>query len=231
MTTARSTRSAPQGVRACQRLLAAARRIACGPATDAISRSPASDNAEPRGVAATASARRAKPRWSTAAASTAPRPRTASPIRNCRTRSAIATRSSAGCTCNGKDQIGLAPVKIENDPTLRKGDIVAGENGLMVAGRGADKRGADAEFLARVREGRARNISACRWWRGSKLESRSSSRRGARPAMRGACRARLSRRETSTRGASLTMRSRLISTGMTPRQSAIKPRGSCRGTA
>ena len=26
----------------------------------------------------------------------------------------------AGCTCNGKDQIGLAPVKVEDDPTLRK---------------------------------------------------------------------------------------------------------------
>ncbi|HEY3793551.1 MAG TPA: DUF2865 domain-containing protein [Bradyrhizobium sp.] len=51
----------------------------------------------------------------------------------------------AGCTCNGKDQIGLAPVKIENDPTLRKGDIVAGANGLMVAGR-ADKRGAALNF-------------------------------------------------------------------------------------
>jgi hypothetical protein len=48
----------------------------------------------------------------------------------------------AGCTCNGKDQIGLAPVKIENDTTLRKGDLVAGSNGLMVAGRSADRRGA-----------------------------------------------------------------------------------------
>ena len=52
----------------------------------------------------------------------------------------------AGCTCNGKDQIGLAPVKIENDPTLRKGDIVAGESGLVVANRGADKRGASLNF-------------------------------------------------------------------------------------
>ena len=52
----------------------------------------------------------------------------------------------AGCTCNGTDQIGLAPVKIENDPTLRKGDLVAGANGLMVAGRGADKRGASLNF-------------------------------------------------------------------------------------
>ena len=52
----------------------------------------------------------------------------------------------SGCTCNGKDQIGLAPVKIENDPTLRKGDIVAGENGLLVAGRSADKRGAELNF-------------------------------------------------------------------------------------
>jgi hypothetical protein len=52
----------------------------------------------------------------------------------------------AGCTCNGKDQTGLAPVKIENDPTLRKGDIVAGSDGLVVAGRGADRRGASLNF-------------------------------------------------------------------------------------
>jgi Protein of unknown function (DUF2865) len=52
----------------------------------------------------------------------------------------------AGCTCNGRDQFGLAPVKIEDDPTLRKGDIVAGENGLMVAGRRGDRRGAALNF-------------------------------------------------------------------------------------
>jgi hypothetical protein len=52
----------------------------------------------------------------------------------------------AGCTCNGKDQIGLAPVSIENDPTLRKGDIVVGANGLMVADRSVDKRGASVNF-------------------------------------------------------------------------------------
>ena len=52
----------------------------------------------------------------------------------------------SGCTCNGKDQVGLAPVKIEDDPTLRKGDIVAGQNGLLVAGRRADKRGAELNF-------------------------------------------------------------------------------------
>jgi hypothetical protein len=52
----------------------------------------------------------------------------------------------AGCTCNGTDQIGLAPVNIENDPTLRRGDIVAGSGGLMVAGRNADKRGASLNF-------------------------------------------------------------------------------------
>ena len=46
----------------------------------------------------------------------------------------------AGCTCNGKDQVGLAPISVENDPTLRKGDIIAGANGLAVAGRSADKR-------------------------------------------------------------------------------------------
>jgi hypothetical protein len=52
----------------------------------------------------------------------------------------------AGCTCNGKDQFGLAPVKIENDPTLRRGDIVAGADGLMVASHGADRRGASLNF-------------------------------------------------------------------------------------
>lgn len=51
----------------------------------------------------------------------------------------------AGCTCNGKDSIGLAQVKIDDDPTLRKGDIVAGADGLMVAGR-PDKRGASLNF-------------------------------------------------------------------------------------
>jgi hypothetical protein len=51
----------------------------------------------------------------------------------------------AGCTCNGKDQIGLASINIENDPTLRKGDIVAGADGLMVA-RGTDRRGAALNF-------------------------------------------------------------------------------------
>lgn len=47
----------------------------------------------------------------------------------------------SGCTCNGKDQFGLAQVKIEDDPTLRKGDIVAGADGLKSVTR-TDKRGA-----------------------------------------------------------------------------------------
>ena len=62
----------------------------------------------------------------------------------------------AGCTCNGKDQLGLAQVKIENDPTLRKGDIVAGSNGPVVAGRGADKRGASLSFSPASEAVRAR---------------------------------------------------------------------------
>jgi len=62
----------------------------------------------------------------------------------------------SGCTCNGKDQIGLAPVKIEDDPTLRKGDIVAGENGLLVAGRSADRRGAELNFSPASGKVRAR---------------------------------------------------------------------------
>ncbi len=45
----------------------------------------------------------------------------------------------AGCTCNGKDQAGLAPVSIDKDPTLRKGDIVAGADGLVIANPGSGK--------------------------------------------------------------------------------------------
>lgn len=53
----------------------------------------------------------------------------------------------AGCTCNGKDSAGLTPVKAEDDPTLRKGDIVAGSNGLVVANRNAnDHRGVAMNF-------------------------------------------------------------------------------------
>ena len=52
----------------------------------------------------------------------------------------------AGCTCNGKDPVGLAQVKIEDDPTLRKGDIVAKTDRLMTVGRGADRRGAALNF-------------------------------------------------------------------------------------
>jgi hypothetical protein len=66
------------------------------------------------------------------------------------------TELVAGCTCNGKDLIGLAPVKIEDDPTLRKGDIVASRDGLMVAGRGPDKRGASLNFSPASEQLRAR---------------------------------------------------------------------------
>lgn len=61
----------------------------------------------------------------------------------------------AGCTCNGKDSLGLARIKIEDDPTLRRGDIVAGANGLVVASRSAEKRGGSMNFSpasASVRE-------------------------------------------------------------------------------
>lgn len=51
----------------------------------------------------------------------------------------------SGCTCNGKDTFGLAKIDVKDDPTLRKGDIVASEDGLLVT-RKADKRGASLNF-------------------------------------------------------------------------------------
>jgi hypothetical protein len=62
----------------------------------------------------------------------------------------------SGCTCNGKDQFGLAKVDIHDDPTLRKGDLVAGADGLMVAAKSADKRGASLKLSPAPESVRAR---------------------------------------------------------------------------
>lgn len=43
-----------------------------------------------------------------------------------------------GCTCNGRDQFGLAPVNVNADPTLRPGDVVATKNGMVAVTRGAN---------------------------------------------------------------------------------------------
>lgn len=61
----------------------------------------------------------------------------------------------AGCTCNGKDSGGLARISVENDPTLRKGDLVAGADGLVTANKKADRRGASVNFTPASRAARA----------------------------------------------------------------------------
>lgn len=40
-------------------------------------------------------------------------------------------RLIAGCTCNGRNAFGLAPIDAASDPTLKPGDVVATEHGLM----------------------------------------------------------------------------------------------------
>jgi uncharacterized protein DUF2865 len=55
---------------------------------------------------------------------------------------AYRTRIVPGCTCNGKDAFGLAPMKASEDPTLRPGDVVATADGF-VAYSGSRKRVAD----------------------------------------------------------------------------------------
>ena len=37
----------------------------------------------------------------------------------------------AGCTCNGRDAFGLAHIDVKDDPTLRRGDVVATREGLV----------------------------------------------------------------------------------------------------
>jgi hypothetical protein len=45
-----------------------------------------------------------------------------------------------GCTCNGKDAFGLVNPPVEDDPTLRPGDVVATNNGLMAYNGGTSTR-------------------------------------------------------------------------------------------
>jgi uncharacterized protein DUF2865 len=61
----------------------------------------------------------------------------------------------AGCSCTGKGPAGLASVPIEDDPTLRNGDAVAGPEGLMVAHPGSGSR-AEVNFTPAPRSVRMR---------------------------------------------------------------------------
>lgn len=61
-----------------------------------------------------------------------------------------------GCTCNGKDPVGLASISIDQDKTIQRGDIVAGENGLIVATRPDRKRGGVASYTPAPRSIRER---------------------------------------------------------------------------
>jgi len=63
----------------------------------------------------------------------------------------------ADCTCNGKDSGGLAHVNVENDPTVRKGDLVAGANGIVVATRTkSDRNGVSVNYSPVSRSTQAR---------------------------------------------------------------------------
>jgi hypothetical protein len=53
----------------------------------------------------------------------------------------------SGCTCNGRNAFGLAHIDARTDPTLRPGDIVATENGLLAyTGKGTDRTNVAANF-------------------------------------------------------------------------------------
>ncbi len=105
--------------------MAAARRFACAPATAAISRLPASDNAS-RAASCNSFCPASETKLVYGSNIDNAATETGKPYSELPNAFRYRNEMVAGCTCNGKDQIGLAPVKIEDDPTLRKGDIVAG---------------------------------------------------------------------------------------------------------
>lgn len=51
-----------------------------------------------------------------------------------------------GCTCNGKTSGGLARINVQDDPTLRKGDLVATADGSLVTSRGGAGFSRSANF-------------------------------------------------------------------------------------
>lgn len=58
---------------------------------------------------------------------------------------AYRTRIVPGCTCNGRDPFGVVSVDLENDPTLRPGDIVVRPQGIAVY-QGDISRNKEAHF-------------------------------------------------------------------------------------
>lgn len=52
-------------------------------------------------------------------------------------------RMIQGCTCNGRDAYGLAHINVAEDPTLKQGDVVMTQNGLVAYSGGKNKT---AEF-------------------------------------------------------------------------------------
>ncbi len=118
-------------------LPALGRPFVSGPATAATSRSRRATARAARRHA-TASARPAKPRFSTDQTSIVRRVKVANSIPSCRMPSSIASEIVSGCTCNGKNPFGLAKVDIRDDPTIRKGDLVAGRG--WVDGSRAQRR-------------------------------------------------------------------------------------------
>jgi hypothetical protein len=66
------------------------------------------------------------------------------------------TELVAGCTCNGSDPVGLAKIKIEDDKTLRRGDLVVEADGVKVATGRPDKAGVAAQLVPAPPSVRAR---------------------------------------------------------------------------
>jgi hypothetical protein len=79
---------------------------------------------------------------------------------------AYRTKVVPGCTCNGKDAFGLVNMQAADDPTLRRGDVVATADGFVAYSGG--KRGADftpigaAHSSARVSAAVRRQLSQTR---------------------------------------------------------------------
>jgi hypothetical protein len=62
----------------------------------------------------------------------------------------------AGCTCNGTDPVGLVQIGINDDKTIRRGDMVVAPDGVKVVTGRTDRTGASLDFTPAPASVRAR---------------------------------------------------------------------------
>ena len=157
--------NAPQR-RSASAITPAARPIACAAAMDAISRSRRSDN-QSRAASCNSFCPASETKLVYGSTIDSAATETGKPYSELPNAFRYRSEIVAGCTCNGKDQLALPGSRSRTIRRLRKGDIVASADGLMVGGPRRRQTRRRAELLAGPARISARYQRAPGWRRSS----------------------------------------------------------------